>query len=76
MRTMSLLVAGMRCRSCVREVSAGLRDVAGVETVVADADHSTVRLSGTMKTDDVLRAFDGLRYPVQLLDEPDAATGG
>lgn len=76
MRTMSLLVGGMRCRRCVREVSARLRDVAGVETVVADADRSTVRLSGTMKTDDVLQAFDGRRYPLQLLDEPDAATDG
>lgn len=74
MRTMSLLVGGMSCRRCVREVSARMRDVVGVETVVADADHSTVRLSGTMKTDDVLQAFDGLRYSLQLLAEPDPAT--
>ena len=76
MRTMSLLVGGMRCRRCVREVSARMRDVAGVETVVADADQSTVRLSGTMKTVDVLQAFDGLRYSLRLLAEPDPATDG
>lgn len=75
MRTMSLVVGGMRCRRCVREVTARLRDVAGVETVVADTVSSRIELAGTMTERDVLRAFVGLAYPVQLLHGPDAAAG-
>ena len=70
MRTISLVVGGMRCRRCVREVTARLRDVPGVETVGADTGSSVVRLAGTMTVDDVLVAFRGLTYPVELLDEP------
>jgi transposase len=40
MRTTGLMVGGMRCRHCVREVTARLRDVPGVDTVTADADRS------------------------------------
>ena len=40
MRTIGLMVGGMRCRHCVREVTARLRDVAGIDTVTADADRS------------------------------------
>ena len=48
---------------------ARLRDVPGVETVVADTGSSVVRMAGTMTVDDVLAAFRGLTYPVELLGE-------
>ena len=40
MRTIGLMVGGMRCRHCVREVTERLRDVPGIDTVTADADRS------------------------------------
>lgn len=69
MRTIGLVVVGMACRRCVREVTARLRDLPGVDTVMADAGSSVVRLAGTMTVDDVLEALRGLSYPVELLDE-------
>jgi copper chaperone CopZ len=62
MSDMSLYVGGMGCRRCVREVTARLRDVAGVQTVVADSATSTVRLGGSMTVEDVLDAFTGTAY--------------
>lgn len=70
MRHLCLFVGGMDCRRCVREVTARLRDVPGVETVVADVSRSLVRLSGTMAAADVLAAFAGSGYAVRLLDDP------
>ena len=65
-RQLSLYVAGMACRRCVREVTARLRDVPGVETVSANADDCVVRLSGSMRLGDVLAAFTGTTYRPQL----------
>ena len=62
MSEMTLYVGGMGCRRCVREVTARLRDVAGVQTVVADSATSTVRLGGSMTVEDVLDAFTGTAY--------------
>lgn len=67
MRTIELVVCGMRCRRCVREITARLRDVAGVETVMVDQGNSVVRLAGSMTAGDVLQAFRGLPYPVEIL---------
>lgn len=62
MNEMTLHVGGMACRRCVRDVTARLRDVSGVETVVADSATSTVRLSGSMAVEDVFDAFTGTTY--------------
>ena len=75
MRTIGLVVGGMRCRRCVREVTARLRDVPGVETVMADTGSSRVRVAGSMTEGDVFRAMADLPYPVRILDEPDATPG-
>lgn len=69
MRDIRLYVGGMGCRRCIREVTARLRDVPGVETVVADATRSQVRLSGLMTDADVLSAFRGTRYRPQIVRE-------
>jgi copper chaperone CopZ len=69
MRHLSLLVDGMCCRRCVRDVTARLRDVPGVQTVVADLSRSQVRLSGTMAVADVLDAFAGSTHAARLLDD-------
>ena len=66
MRQLSLFVGGMSCRRCVREVTARLRDVPGVETISADPVDCMVRLSGSMQLADVLAAFTGTTYRPQL----------
>ena len=62
-----LSIGTMRCRRCVREVTGWLRDVAGVETVAADAAEGTVVLGGTMTIDDVLAAFAGSGYTPEVV---------
>lgn len=62
MRELTLYVGGMGCRRCVREVTARLRDVPGVQTVVADSATSTVRLGGSMALEDVLEALSGTSF--------------
>jgi copper chaperone CopZ len=68
MTELTLFVGGMSCRRCVREVTSRVRDVAGVETVVADAGGSLVRLRGSMAFSDVLGAFAGTTYRVELVE--------
>ena len=68
LRTIELFVSGMGCRRCVREVTARLRDVRGVETVSANAARSEVRLTGSMSIEDVLSAFEDTSYALRPLD--------
>lgn len=67
MTQLTLHVEGMGCRRCVREVTARLRDVDGVETVAAHHGTLTVRLSGVMSAEDVMRAFVGTSYVATIL---------
>jgi copper chaperone CopZ len=67
MREMTLHVGGMGCPRCIREVTGRLRDVPGVQTVVADAATSTVRLGGSMAIGDVLDALTGTTYRPDLV---------
>lgn len=62
--------APMGCRHCVREVTGWLRDVPGVETIVADAGAGTVVVGGTMEIQDVLAVFADTQYTPQVLPGP------
>jgi copper chaperone CopZ len=66
MPALSLFVGGMSCRRCVREVTARLRDVPGVETVSANPGDRRVIVSGSMQLADVLAAFTGTTYRPQV----------
>jgi len=74
MRQVTVHVDGMSCRHCVREVTARLRDVPGVETLRADAGTNEVVVTGTMTSGDVVSALAGLTYEVRLVAERAAAT--
>lgn len=66
---LELIITGMSCRHCVRDVTARLRDVPGVRTVVANARTSRVRIGGTVLTSDVRAALDGTTYTVHLVTD-------
>ena len=76
MRQLHLFVGGMSCRRCVREVTARLRDVPGVETVSADPGACVVRLSGSMQLEDVLAAFTGTTYRPEVTGTANDDSGG
>lgn len=76
MPDMHLLVGGMGCRSCVREVTARLRDVPGVERVVADATRNRVVLSGSMEADDVVRALSASSFTARIVTDRSATASG
>jgi copper chaperone CopZ len=62
MNDIELVVGGMTCRRCVREVTSRLRDGPGVERVTANPARSLVPLSGSITLADVLAAFEGTTY--------------
>ena len=76
MRQLNLFVGGMGCRRCVREVTARLRDVPGVETVSANPSDCMVRLSGCMQLADVLAAFTGTTYRPEVQRDRSVNSGG
>lgn len=76
MRDLHLLVGGMGCRHCVREVTARLRDVPGVERIVADATTNRVLVTGAMSHTDVVGALSGTAFVVRVVaDHPVGAAG-
>ena len=76
MTDLTLHVDGMGCRACVREVTARLRDVPGVETVAADHRRSIVVLAGSMSRAEVLAALEGTRFVVEWVGADSGETGG
>ena len=67
MGTLTLFIAEMRCRQCVREATALLRDVPGVETVTADARRSRVTVTGSMTVTEVLAAFTSTSFTARTV---------
>jgi copper chaperone CopZ len=57
----------MTCRHCVRTVSGRLRDVAGVETVAANATEGSVVLRGVMGAADVMSALAECGFPGRVV---------
>lgn len=68
MRTLTVSVDSMRCRHCVRQVTALLRDVEGVQVVKADAESGLVTVLGTMTSDDIVASLRDTGYVTRLLD--------
>ena len=68
MRTIHLDVGGMRCRRCVRQATALLRDVPGIATLVADPRTSRITITGDVPDDVVLHALAGTTFNVRFVD--------
>jgi copper chaperone CopZ len=66
MRTIQLTVEGMRCRHCVRQATAMLRDIPGIATVSADPSTSRISITGDVSEDDVLQAFTDTTFAVRI----------
>jgi copper chaperone CopZ len=62
----------MECRRCVRAVTARLRDLAGVQTVQADARTATVVLVGAVEVRAALAALADAGHPDAVVVWPDA----
>ena len=75
MSELTLHVAGMDCRDCVREVTARLRDVPGVEIVAADHRRSVVVLEGSMSPDAVVAALGETHFRIDRIAADSDATG-
>jgi copper chaperone CopZ len=68
MRTLTVSVDSMRCRHCVRQVTALFRDVEGVQVVKADAESGLVTVLGTMTSDDIVASLRDTGFVTHLLD--------
>ena len=66
-----LYVDEMRGRRAVRDVTSRPRDVSGVEIVTVDLGQSLGRISGSTTVDEVLSAFVGSGYALQLVSPTD-----
>ena len=76
MTELRLYVDGMGSRKCVREVTARLRDVPGVETVAADHRRSVVVLVGSMTRGGVLTALEATRFQIHWIGADSNETAG
>ena len=75
MTELTLYVDGMGCRGCVRELTARIRDIPGVETVTADHRQSVVVLVGSMTRGDVLAGLQGTRFHIDRIGPDSDETG-
>lgn len=66
MPTIHLAVEGMRCRRCVRQATALLRDVPGIATVTADSRTGRITVTGAVDTRSVLDALSGTTFAVRV----------
>lgn len=66
MRTIQLIVDGMRCRRCVRQATALLRDAPGTATVTADASTSRITVTGDLTDEVVLQALADTDFAVRI----------
>lgn len=73
MHKLTLAVDGMRCRRCVREATALVRDVDGVHAVVADPDSGLITVLGTMTGERVLASLRGTDFATRIVADQSAA---
>ena len=71
MRTLTLVVDGMRCRRCVRRATALVRDVEGVQAVTADAKSGLLTVLGTMTSTDIVASLRNTTFTARLIAEAD-----
>jgi copper chaperone CopZ len=76
MTVLELSVPHLGCRRCVRDVTARLRDVPGVQTVTVDAGRSHVTLTGTMALADAVAALAHTSSEARLEVGPGGDTDG
>lgn len=57
----------MRCRRCVRQATALLRDLPGIATVTADRSTSVITVAGDLADDEVLRALADTTFAVTII---------
>ena len=62
MSVIEMHVPGMTCRHCVRAVTARLRDLPGVVTVEADAEHARLVVHGDVTAEQVQAALDDVSF--------------
>ena len=68
MRVIHLDVDGMRCRRCVRQATALLRDVPGIETVTTDSRTGSITVTGNVSDETILHALSTTTFGVRLVD--------
>ncbi|MEW5934994.1 MAG: heavy metal-associated domain-containing protein, partial [Bacillota bacterium] len=67
-RTVTLAVRGMMCASCVAHVEKALRGVAGVADAEVNlaSERATVRLTGDVELEQLLKAVEEAGYEAEL----------
>lgn len=70
MRTIHLEIANMRCRRCVRQATALLRDLPGVTSVAADKNTGRVTVTGNVVQDSLLAVFQSTSFDVRIQIDP------
>jgi copper chaperone len=66
MNTIELNVQGMTCGSCVKHVSAALKQLGAVTNVEVDLAAGLVRVMGSVPAEALIAALDNAGYPAQI----------